>query len=685
MLKRINFLNSKDKSHKDHMNLKIENQPKHTTKKKSILGLLLKIFLGLFVLFVILLIAAYFLVIRPAINISYGARQLKDKLYLVNKGVKEQNFDEVKTGLQDARDELDNFKATYESNSSFFASFSYLQPYNEDAKRLISILDKTLNLGDLTVNIIEPYASDIGFSSKGKEAKDVNAQQRVVQLIRLMPQFSPKVKEISQKVVEIDTELAQIDASRYPSKLPSIVAKFGIDPDMNIQEQILAMQSISKEVANKSPQFESLFNALPDFMGLNAPKKYLVLMANNSELRSTGGFNTFVTVVQLTEGIPTILSSMDTYFIDEGSRTRSSALVCRNVPAHLSKYLYIQGRGARLYARDATSTDADFNVATDSLLDCFWKKDRTLPQDLNGVIQVTNDLIVDLLRVVGPVKTDEYSVLTDQKTRIKVPITEFNADNVIEELTDIAGGKLAETIGRKDIIKFLAESILQKIFSSEAGNLPNIGKTMLESLSKKDILLRSFDPNVQKAFDDLGYSGRIHQTDETTDFLYVNRSNYGAGKADWTKPTGFVTQTIEKTIKMENGKKIGQVKVTVHNPKRPDWYNVVPCCFYNAYIRVYVPKGSKMLGVTASDGQDAHGAEFVDEIVGKTFFESFTKQLKETDLTITYDYELPDTVNTDAYKVFIQRQPGTSIDKYTIENAGKKEEVLLNSDKLVEF
>jgi hypothetical protein len=89
--------------------------------------------------------------------------------------------------------------------------------------------------------------------------------------------------------------------------------------------------------------------------------------------------------------------------------------------------------------------------------------------------------------------------------------------------------------------------------------------------------------------------------------------------------------------------------------------------------------------VTASDGQDPQGAEYSDDVLSKTYFESFTRQQKETDLDVTYVYELPDTVNLDDYKILIQRQSGTSVDDYVIGLNGVTQEVLLNADKTLDF
>lgn len=651
-------------------------------KPFKILGVLVVLFL---VLSVITGILGYIFVAKPLIALADEAKVLKSKASVIKDGVASKDLIKIEEGIRVTKEELAIFKISYEKQRETLSKIPQAKPYLEDGERLINVAESSIDLGDLVIDIVKPYSEDIGFSNGNGIVPNIPAKDRIVKLINLMPEFAPRVSEISDQVQKIDNELASIDASKYPKSLPGFVSNFGLDPKLNIRGEILSAQSVTHELAQKAPQMEAMFNSMPEFMGVNETKKYLVIMANNYELRMSGGFNTYIVVVQIEKGIPTITYSIDTYFIDEGARTGSSILVNRNVPRFLRNYLYLSGNTFRLYARDATSTNADFPLAADRLVNEFWMKDYTLPRDINGVISVNNDLVVDMLRAVGPVKTDSFSILTDQKSYKNIPVTEFNADNVIEELEDIAGNKLAETIGRKEIIKFLGDSMLEKIINSEATNLLNITDVMLQSLSRKDVMLYSFDQNVQTAFEDLGYSGRIKMLpSETWDYLHVNRSNFGAGKADWSKP-GFITQTVKKDIAVVNGKTVGTVAVTVHNPKRPDWYNIDPCCFYNAYLRVYVPFGSKLISAEASDGQDTNIAEFTDEEVNKTYFETFTRQLKETDLTITYKYELPATVDLNDYHLLIQRQSGSSVDDYSIGLNGVSKDILLNADKEVTF
>ena len=657
---------------------KMPKLPKININKKWVFGILGTL-LGLIIIIAGL---SYFLIVMPLMTIANKAKDLKDSTFTVRQGLENMNLTQTRAGLDDLDKNLAEFKVVYEENMGLIRKLPKAELYYKDSQHLITVAEESMGLGYLALDMIEPYAADLGFSTDSNIASNVPAQERVIKLMRLMPEFSPRVAEIAERMTSIDNQLAQIDASRYPTRLPWFVSYFGVEPETNVREYVLGVQAISKELSAKAPQMTAFFNAIPEFMGLNTPKRYLILMANNYELRMSGGFNTYIIGVEFKEGVPDIFFSIDTYFIDEGDRTGSSALVNRNVPYHLRNYLYLAGNTYRWYARDATSNSPDFPSAVNDLLTEFWRRDRTLPQDIDGVIQINNDLAVDILRAVGPVNTEKYSIRRDDGTYVTIDTTEFNADNVIEQLETIAGGKLAQTIGRKEIIKYLGQSILTKMYTSEATNLLNITRVILDSLSKKDIKVYSFDPNVETAFDDLGYSGKIQPITPEMDYLHVSRSNYGSGKADWTKP-GFVTQEVTKSIEVKDGKKISTVAVTIKNPARPDWYNIDPCCFYKAYMRVYAPLGSKMVSVTASDGQDAKGVAFDDTVLGKTYIESFTTQAKQTDLTITYVYELPDTVNLDDYKLMLQRQSGTTADPYSISVEGVGEELLLNSDKVI--
>lgn len=596
----------------------------------------------------------------PLLGLYKDAMVLKAQASSLKQAAKEQDLSKMNKSLLALKDNVSEFESKYEKRLYLIKALPVAKNYYEDGKHFLKAANYGLDLGSVTVGILEPFASDLGFKVEGKELEgnELTNQERLVKILKLLPEFALEIDKIALSTRKIDEELSQINETKYPEFIRGI----------RVRSQIASIKMVSHELAQKSPQFKELFSALPSLMGLDAPKVYMVLMANNYELRMSGGFNTFLVLFKIDNGVPEILGSMDTYDIDKDY----FYMVNFNVPYYIRDYLKLN----RLYARDATSTSPDFVEASDKFLNEFWRKNYALYQKIDGVMQVNNFVVEDLLRVLGPVDSGGYSVRTDEGNYIGIPIKEFNSENVILELEKIAGGDLSEIIGRKDIIKYLMNSIMQKALNASTENLLPLSQTVLKLLGSKDIIMYTFDPILQKAVEDLGYSGRIVGVPEAWDYLHVSNSNFGAGKRDW-----IIKRNVVKEVYEENGQKISVVSLTITNPKSPDWWRWAP--FYNDYFRFYVPKGSKLLSSTASDGQEINAKEY--EHLGKTVFEGFFKVKEDASITVTYKYSLPNTVDMGNYNLLIQKQSGTRGDVYEVKKGNSSEKFELSSDKKITF
>ncbi|MFH1565945.1 MAG: DUF4012 domain-containing protein [bacterium] len=619
---------------------------------KKIGSVFLFILLGLTALFLLV-----FLVVGiPLLGLYKDALTLKAQASSLQQAAKDQDLTALKESLNDLKENVSDFELKYEKRLTLIKNFPVVKDYYEDGKHFLKAANYGLELSDITIGILEPFAEDLGFKVEGKELEEnqLTNQERLIKILNLLPEFTMEIDKIAASTRKIDEEISQINETKYPESIGGI----------KVRSQVTSLKTVSHELAQKSPQFKELFTSLPILMGIDTPKVYMVLMANNYELRMSGGFNTFLVLFKIDKGVPEILGSMDTYDIDRDH----FYMVNFNVPYYIRDYLLVN----RLYARDATSTSPDFVEASDKFINEFWRKNGLLYQKLDGVMQVNNFVVEDLLRVLGPVDSGGYSVRTDEGNYIGIPIKEFNSENVILELEKIAGGDLSEIIGRKDIIKYLMNSIMQKALNASTENLLPLAQTMLELLGSKDIIIRSFDVDLQKAMEDLGYAGKISMVSDDWDYLHVNNSNFGSGKRDW-----IIDRKVVKEVYEENGQKVGVVSLTIINPKSPDWWMWVP--FYNDYFRFYVPFGSKLISASASDGQELNAKEY--EHLGKTVFEGFFKTKEDSTITVTYKYSLPANVDFNNYKLLIQKQSGTRGDIYEVKKGSFSDKFELTSDK----
>ena len=613
--------------------------------------------LSFFVLIVLAIAGVGFFVVYPVLSLKDQALKLKDNAGLIKDALTDKDIALARERIGSTKSELENFEVSYTKAMTVVSKIPMVKPYYNDGIHAITASKRGLNIGIELLTILEPFSSQLGFKD-GTDMEAVDNKTRIFNLIKLMPEISPQVSASLSKISEVDKEISYIDESRYPEELRGL----------KIRGNISQVKSLLHELSVKAPTFDKLFSLIPEIMGLSQPKTYLLLMANNYELRMSGGFNTYLVLTKIDKGVPTVIMSLDTYDIDKDK----SFLVYRNVPAHLRDYLLV----SRYYARDATSNSPDFKVALDEFLAKFWKVDYSMPQKFDGVIQVNNNVVENLLKVVGPVTTGGYSVKTDQGTYITVPKQEFNSENVIMELEKIAGGSLSETIGRKDIIRYLMLSIMDKALNTPAENLGNLAQTLFSDLNQKNILLHFFDPGAQASIESLGYGGTLVPVPAGYDYLQVNNSNYGAGKRDW-----LMEREVWKETNVENGKLVAIVKMKTVNPQSPPWWQWMK--FYRDYFRIYTPLGSKLISATSSDGQDLKAKEIED--LGKTAIEGFFRLEENSENTITVKYELPATVSIGAYKLIIQKQSGVKNVSYTVSYKGTSKSFDLVTDKEISF
>ena len=629
----------------------------------SLFGLLLKIFL--IFLGVVIVVGGIFAFIygRPAYVIYQAALNLKDNSYGLQQSLKTQDLNKIEQNLTAFKEDYESFKTVYAKNSPKLKSLPVIKNYVSDVDHLMKASDTGIELGFLIINTIEPYAEDLGL----KAGSRLTNEQKIQKLATVMPKISNEVDMISKLMLEIDSELVQIDATKYPEEFRGA----------KVREQIVSIKTVFSELAEKSPKFKGLFEQLPALIGVDRPKRYLVLMANSTEIRMNGGFNTYIVAVEISNGIPKIVASIDTYDIDKDNY----ALVNTNVPDYLRNYL----RVTRLYARDAISTSPDFKEASDLFVTRYWNVYRKvypgrLPE-IDGLIQVNTHLAEDLLEVLGPVEVEGRSFLTDEGTYKGFNDTEFNSNNVIYNLEVIANANLSQIKGRKEIINFLLENILNKVLNARSENLIPLAQTFLEALGSKDIVVYSFDPAVGRAMEDLGYAGRVVATPNPSwDYLFVVHSNFGAGKRDWIVKRETTKETLKK-----DGKNYSKVSIKVENPKAPEWWEPDWQYTYRDYLRVYVPKGSKLIKAQINDGQNINTKELEAAAFNKDYFEFFFTVPEGKIATLDIEYNLPDTVNLADYKLLLQKQSGTHGDIYSVIYNGAEKKFSLNSDMEIIF
>lgn len=406
-------------------------------------------------------------------------------------------------------------------------------------------------------------------------------------------------------------------------------------------------------VANISG-FSGKQEIIPELLGFQAPRYYLLLFQNHNELRPTGGFIGSFAVVRVFEGKPTFLWVDDSYNLDRFSEGKISTLP----PQPIQEYLHVSS----WYFRDANWA-LDFQDAAQQTLFLFQEELQRLPVTIqeipfDGVIAITPVVIEELLIQLGDIHVnDEIYSAQDftEKLQYRVEYEYVQFDE--------------ERFERKQIIGVLAKGLAEKFEEASLVQKLALIEILFRMLQEKQILISSKNPMVQAFMEDHHWGGRVAKVDDATDYLFIADANLASLKTD-----AKIKRSILYTVREQNKKAVSKVQITYRHEGIADWKTTR----YRTYSRVVVPQGAVLQGVWQKDEKDLAGTVLlpienydVENVYGKEVIGLFLMIEPQESRTIVLQYVLPDAIQDalqeQRYVLFVQKQPGTLGHNLTID------------------
>ncbi|MFC1711453.1 DUF4012 domain-containing protein [Patescibacteria group bacterium] len=565
----------------------------------------------------------------------------------------------------------EKIKATNEAylkaNSSFkkllWAKYiPVLGRYISDADLAFKAGESGLKAALVLIESITPYADVLGFKGEGSFTGGT-AEDRIALIIETLDKVTPKIEDVKNNLDNVNKNLGQINPDRYPKQFKNI----------KVREQIIAAQDMAKSAAVVIADAQPALQSLPAVLGYPDPREYLVIMQNDGELRPTGGFMTAYAIIKIDKGIVTAEKSDDIYSLDTKFRSKVKA------PEAIAKYLLSADLNTGLvpfwYLRDM-NLSPDFKVS----MDTFKSYYDEIPgePEVDGIIAIDTKVLKDLVTVLGPIDVPGSGEFTVEKDPRCHDIPQIVCE--LEHIVDIPIPGIKR--GRKDILGPVMKTILAKIFDSPSEMWPGIFKLGMEEIEQKHVLFYFNKEEEQLAAEKLNAAGRIKDFEK--DYLHVNDANFGGAKSNL-----FVVHEADVEIEVLDDNTIEKtLTLTYSNPEPMDNCNlerVTGLCLNGVlrnFIRVYVPKGSKL---TDDLGSEVEIKTY--EELDKTVFEGFFTLIGDGGTAkVVLTYELPFKYESDGnYEFLIQKQPGTQGHKYKIHFDGKTNEFDLLTDELVEL
>ncbi len=458
-----------------------------------------------------------------------------------------------------------------------------------------------------------------------------NDKKEVLKAIR---KNSNNFEKISKDLDEAKEELALITSNDLMGKYGSQLAVF--------------YKSIS-EIVKNSQMALPLLEQLPEILGEGQEKTYLLLFQNNMEMRATGGFIGSYAILKIKDGEIVSMAIDDIYNLDKHSKDKLNAVA----PAPIQTYI----KQKYWFMRDSNWWP-DWPTSARQIA-WFFNAERKfagLPyENIDGVIGITPDFIADLLLIAGEIEIYGKKFKAENFTMDLEMFVEFDYEK--------EGIPIDQ---RKSIIGTMAEVLLKRMQNMPPSSLINLWTLMSQSMDEKHILLYFHDEEVQKYFSEQNWSGAIAQTDY--DYIMAVDSNLAALKTD-----SVMDKTIKYKVK-ENTKGELEAELTLGYRHTGKYVKDI-ISIYRDYLRVYIPAGARIKKVKILEDNKEQilkpeeiltYSESGKSVAAVFFTVDFNKQKY-----IVLEYDLPSHIRENykngMYKLFVQKQPGTSGHKTEID------------------
>ncbi|MFL6205859.1 MAG: DUF4012 domain-containing protein [Acidimicrobiales bacterium] len=344
---------------------------------------------------------------------------------------------------------------------------------------------------------------------------------------------------------------------------------------------------------------------------LDGPTRYLVLAANNAEMRGGAG-------MPLSGGVLTIRDGDLDFGEFESIANRWAGPIDRGlVPVEYAR-TYRQFRVGQSWLQTAVSPNypaiAPIYDAMSSAFPSFGSVD--------GVVVVDTVTLRHLLAVIGPVKVEGET---------------YTPDNVEQRLLnesylhfDTSGAQREE---RRDQQGAVATEIFDALKSRDVG-IAALATAIQDSAAGRHLLAYAEDTEVQAMFDDVGASGKLFRAG-----LMVTVQNIAADKLDWYIDPSVTIRTVPVT-----GSHAYKVRLSVRipNPEREGDTSGVESYkdgykqgIHRALVAVYLPEAAYDIHSLDLDFSET-GSDPPLQMVGKRVFVE-----EGASRTLAIEFQLP--------------------------------------------
>ena len=348
---------------------------------------------------------------------------------------------------------------------------------------------------------------------------------------------------------------------------PKIVAK------LEVLGKVIPLKLVREPVAILK-KAEPLLRNDEYWLGKNNETVYTVLLLNDRELRTFGGFMGSYAVIRVNNGKYKV--RFEDIYVPDGQIEGYIA-----PPEPLQRAF--QTGSHRLPNADWSP---DFPKSATAIR-WFFNKGKEVEPDVLITLNVST--IERIMGIIGEVEIAEYGEVLSQSNFYK-----WLEDNT--EINFFPG-----STQKRDALTATGKVLIQKLEGLSFKDKLKVAKMIFEDLENKNIVINSTDESAQNMIDELGWSGEyapLVTGDDKHQAVNVGmiEMNLGVNKANCC-----VSRVMKQKLIAANGKLVHLIEVEITN-QAPQEFAVKPKFYggnYLSYLRFYIPEEAENIQVSA--------------------------------------------------------------------------------------
>ncbi len=567
------------------------------------------------VLTIAILVAVGSMLYQTSLNLYRGvyaeALTGQDHLRLAQEAIAAQEFDTARDEFLKAQTSLETALTDLQKRS-IVQSVPIISDKITTGERIIESALHIAEGGYTLTSALSPMTDILKGKNSSQVTDDSSMGDYTAQVMTVLSIARPQLKIALEDFDAAKTLLDAINPNDLDATTRSQVAEG--------QTKIATLRDIISQVYD-------LANILPEMLGQNGARNYLILFQNNSELRPTGGFIGSYAIMTFAEGKMENLFTDNVYNPDNQINIQG---LCKLPPKPLQKLSQCWGM------RDG-NWSPDFPTSAQQVMSLY---ETGSGNTVDGVIGITPEVVRDLLTLTGPVYLQQWNEVV-------------TADNVVSLIQYKVTVEFAAAQDPKRFLIDLSQVVLDRVMHLNRADWTKAFAVLTTSLKTKDIQIYMENSQAQKLITQNTWAGEVLPSPD--DYLMINNANLSG-----TKASQFIAPRYRLITSIAaDGTITDQLTITYQHTGNWDW----PSGHVINYQRIYLPRGSTLIEATSTTQTEGKlSISDVYEELGKTVIADTIRIVPFSTFTLSYTYTLPyklSTADGATYKSVIQKQAGT--------------------------